>query len=199
MDKGFIVITHPKIVDSIFRNVFNGAITTGGTVSQPLKSYGFYGNVARNSNLYRKNTTTGYGFRTYSNSDNFIYNVDSTGNVQWENTQFIYTGKTSGVKPTTPYLEFLSYNYEKSLNIVCLASSDEFYKSTNDTAKELLSVDNTSDYASFYSNNQNLEPVIITQLGIHDSAGNLLAVCKPTQPIKKYWYDVVSFNVKIRL
>jgi len=42
-------------------------------------------------------------------------------------------------------------------------------------------------------------PVVITQLGIHDAQGNLLAVCKPTQPIQKYWYDVVSFNVKIRL
>ena len=199
LDKGFIVITHPKIVDSIYRNVFNGLISNGGTASQPLKSYDFYGNVARNGNLYRKNVTTGYGFRTYTGSTNFIFNRDSTGNVQWENTQFIYTGKTSGVKPTTPYLEFLSYNYEKSLNIVCLASSDEFYKSTNDTAKELMSVSDTTDFANFKSSNENLEPVIITQLGIHDDQGNLLAVCKPTQPIKKYWYDVVSFNVRIRL
>ena len=33
----------------------------------------------------------------------------------------------------------------------------------------------------------------------YDADGNLLAICKPTQPIKKYWYDVISFNIKIRL
>jgi hypothetical protein len=45
----------------------------------------------------------------------------------------------------------------------------------------------------------NLYPIVITEIGLHDAAGNLLAIVKPTEPIKKYWYDVVSFNVKIRL
>ena len=80
-----------------------------------------------------------------------------------------------------------------------MASSDEFFKSTNDTAKELLTVDISEDFSNFKSEDQNLYPIIITQVGIHDAEGNLLAVCKPTQPIKKYWYDVVSFNIKIRL
>jgi len=200
LDKGFIVITHPTIVDSVFINAFNGAITTGGTPSQPLKVYDMYGNVARSSAINRTGSSN-YGIRTYTGSTNFIFNRDNSNYVQWENTEFVYTGKTTGNhKPTTPYMEFLSYNYEKSLNIVCLASSDEFYKSTNDTAKELMSLDNSTDYASFNSTvNQSLMPVVITQLGIHDAQGNLLAVCKPTQPIQKYWYDVVSFNVRIRL
>ena len=200
LDKGFIVITHPKIVDSIFINTFNGSITTGGTISQPLKVYDMYGTVARSSAINRTGSSN-YGIRTYTGSTNFIFNRDNSNNVQWENTEFVYTGKTTGNhKPTIPYLEFLSYNYEKSLNIVCLASSDEFYKSTNDTAKELMGLDDSNDYAPFNSTvNQSLMPVVITQLGIHDAQGNLLAVCKPTQPIQKYWYDVVSFNVKIRL
>ena len=200
LDKGFIVITHPTIVDSVFINAFNGAITTGGTASQPLKVYDMYGNVARSSAINRTGSSN-YGIRTYTGSTNFIFNRDNSNYVQWENTEFVYTGKTTGNhKPTTPYMEFLSYNYEKSLNIVCLASSDEFYKSTNDTAKELMSLNDSTDYASFNSTvNQSLMPVVITQLGIHDAQGNLLAVCKPTQPIQKYWYDVVSFNVKIRL
>jgi hypothetical protein len=113
--------------------------------------------------------------------------------ILWDSTQFIYTG-------TTDYtLTYNSYNTEKSLNIVCLASSDEFFKSTNDTAKDMMGVAQTEDVASFKSTNGDLFPVIITQLGIHDADGNLLAICKPTQPIKKYWYDVVSFNIKIRL
>jgi hypothetical protein len=96
-------------------------------------------------------------------------------------------------------MEYMSYNTEKSLNIVCLASSDEFFKSTNDTAKDLTSTPVANDFTNFKSDTQNLYPVIVTSLGIHDANGNLLAICKPTQPVKKYWYDVVSFNVKIRL
>jgi len=72
-------------------------------------------------------------------------------------------------------------------------------KSTNDTAKDLMAVSMDSDFTNFKSDSQNLYPVIVTSLGIHDANGNLLAICKPTQPVKKYWYDVVSFNVKIRL
>lgn len=200
LDKGFIVITHPKIVDSVFINSFNGTIVSGGTITQPYKVYDMYGSTSRNSNLYRRGTSN-YGVRTYTGSTDFILNKDNSNHIQWENTEFVYTGHTGGSgTPTTPYLEFLSYNYEKSLNIVCLASSDEFYKSTNDTAKELMNIDPSEDYAAFNSKvNQGLMPVVITQLGIHDAQGNLLAVCKPTQPIQKYWYDVVSFNVKIRL
>jgi len=63
----------------------------------------------------------------------------------------------------------------------------------------LMGIEQTQDFATFKPTTGDLHPVIITQLGIHDADGNLLAICKPTQPIKKYWYDVISFNIKIRL
>jgi len=129
-----------------------------------------------------------------------IFTEDKNRNTQWENTEFIYTGVTGSAHSSSiPYIEYLSYNTEKSLNIVCLASTNEFYTTTNDTAKQLLNVDPSTDVVSFGSTQTPNYPVIISQLGLHDADGNLLAVCKPTQPIKKYWYDVVSFNVKIRL
>ncbi len=187
LDKGFIVITHPTIVDSYFKAIFDGEITTAGTTT-----------VFKNYDIVNGNTTDTRGLvRTTTNTDaeQLIVTIDSgSGDYLWDKTQFIYT--QNDVDST---LEYLSYNTEKSLNVVCLASSDEFFKSTNDTAKDLMSVDQKEDFASFKSTNGDLHPVIITQLGIHDSEGNLLAICKPTQPIKKYWYDVVSFNIKIRL
>jgi len=200
LDKGFVVITHPKIVDSFYVNAFNGHITTGGTLSAPVKVYDNYGVAALNTNLYRHSTSSGAGVRAYTgNTTNFLITRNDSNQVEWDSTQFVYTGTTGVPHPYYPNIEFLSYNSEKSLNIVCLASSDEFFTTTNDTAKDLMNVDPSADYVSFKTNNQNLNPVIITQLGIHDADGNLLAICKPTQPISKYWYDVVSFNVKIRL
>lgn len=188
LDKGFIVITHPLIVDSYFRKIFNGAISVTGSWNNGIKTYDVNGTFS---------TALGRG-KVKTNPAKMIVTKDESNNILWDSTQFVFSG-TTGFNTITSNLQFLSYNTEKSLNIVCLASSNEFFKSTNDTAKELLNVNNGSDYANFNSGSSNLYPVIITGLGIHDADGNLLAICKPTQPIQKYWYDVVSFNVKIRL
>jgi hypothetical protein len=190
LDKGFIVITHPLLVDSYFSNVFNGYIYTSGTLTNMVKNY----DVTKNITGGTVNADSRGDVRTTDSNDTYELIITKDGaDILWDSTQFIYTG-------TTDYkLSYNSYNTEKSLNIVCLASSDEFFKSTNDTAKDMMGVAQTEDWASFKSTNGDLYPVIITQLGIHDADGNLLAICKPTQPIKKYWYDVVSFNIKIRL
>jgi hypothetical protein len=190
LDKGFIVITHPLLVDSYFHNIFDGRIYTSGTLTSMVKNY--------DATVDSSNTPVIAEWRgdvrtTDSNDTYELIVTKDVTDILWDSTQFIYTG-------TTDYtLTYNSYNTEKSLNIVCLASSDEFFKSTNDTAKDMMGVAQTEDVASFKSTNGDLFPVIITQLGIHDADGNLLAICKPTQPIKKYWYDVVSFNIKIRL
>jgi hypothetical protein len=184
LDKGFIVITHPMIVDSYFKAIFNGDIVTAGTTNV-LKNYDLVNGITTDTRGDVRTTVSG-------DTEQLIVTKDGT-DILWDSTQFIYTGTQ------VSELTYNSYNTEKSLNVVCLASSDEFFKSSNDTAKELQGVAQTEDYASFKSTNGDLYPVIITQLGIHDTQGNLLAICKPTQPIKKYWYDVVSFNVKIRL
>ena len=201
LDKGFVVITHPKVVDSYFRNVFNGSITKSLTTSlaNSNKNYDVNGVLATG-------TTRGY---VATNPTVMLTTKDENDKIIWDSSQFVIKYNTSGSSGLysgitgqaniTTNMSFISYNSEKSLNIVCLASSDEFFKSTNDTAKELTTTAVGADFSNFYSVDQNLYPIIITQLGIHDSLGNLLAVCKPTQPVKKYWYDVVSFNVKIRL
>lgn len=191
LDKGFIVITHPKIVDSYFRNNFNGSVTISNPTSilDSNKNYNINGTLS--TSLTRGNVKT--------NSSEMIVTLDDSNNVIWDSTQFVLSPTTgTTLYNLTSGVEYFSYNTEKSLNVVCLASSNEFFKSTNDTAKQLLDSQN-NDFADFNTSDQNLYPVIITQLGIHDADGNLLAICKPTQPIPKYWYDIVSFNVKIRL
>ena len=190
LDKGFVVITHPKIVDSYFRNVFGGTISKSATASlaAAFKTYDINGTLS-----------TATGRDNVMTDPNYMIVTKNTSNqIIWDSTQFVFTGIT-GSSSIGSDMQYISYNTEKSLNIVCLASSDEFFKSTNDTAKDLTATPVANDFTNFKSDTQNLYPVIVTSLGIHDANGNLLAICKPTQPVKKYWYDVVSFNVKIRL
>lgn len=152
----------------------------------------------------------GFFVITDSTIVNAVYNLYTglTGNTTALNiinnvgdpvsSQFLFPSSgTTGY--TTPICEFVSYNTEKSLNVVAIASTDEFYKSTNPTAIELIGDTNNYKYADFKSGDDNLYPIIISSIGLYDSDGTLLAVCKPSEPIKKYWYEVVSFHIKIRL
>ena len=160
LDKGFILITNPQIVDEAYTDYYASA--------------------------------------SYINTEiaaNIIVNYDL--NIDYNNSQFLYS--TSYISSSEILVEFLSYNTEKSINVVCLASANEFYRTTNITAKVL---DNAldADFAEFKNPvSGNLYPIVITEIGLHDAQGNLLAIIKPTEPIKKYWYDVTSFNIKIRL
>lgn len=167
LDKGFIVITNPTIIDNFVNNIYDdGAI--------------FYGDDAY--------TGTNIDAKLITNYENDGVTIDT------ENTQFLLTGTFDNFN-----VAYRSYNTEKSLNVVCLASTNEFFKTTNSTAKSLVGKAENIDYADLKNDTNNLYPVIITEIGLHDADGNLLAICKPTAPIKKYWYDVVSFNIRIRL
>ena len=162
LDKGFVVITDPTIVDAVY------------------------------------NQYTGSSHNNVTYAANIITNFDGL-NLDYSNSQFLFKSTYITTPLVNTFVEYLSYNTEKSLNIVCLASANEFYRTTNDTAKVL---DNAvdQDFAEFKNPiSGNLYPIVITELGLHDQYGNLLAIVKPTEPIKKYWYDVCSFSIKIRL
>ena len=157
LDKGFVVITHPKVVDSYFRNVFNGSITKSLTTSlaNSNKNYDVNGVLATG-------TTRGY---VATNPTVMLTTKDENDKIIWDSSQFVIKYNTSGSSGLysgitgqaniTTNMSFISYNSEKSLNIVCLASSDEFFKSTNDTAKELTTTAVGADFSNFYSVDQN--------------------------------------------
>jgi hypothetical protein len=191
LDKGFIVITHPKVVDAYFRNVFGGEVTKSNESSLFTANKNYNVNNIESTSFIRSSVKT--------DPAKMITTLDENDYVVWDSSQFVFSPSSGNLLTIDSDIQYISYNNEKSLNIVCLASSDEFFRSTNDTARELLSTTEGEDFSNFKSEDQTLYPVMITQLGIHDAEGNLLAICKPAQPIKKYWYDVVSFNVKIRL
>jgi len=116
LDKGFVVITHPVVVDSYFKKVFNGSISKSGTnLDNYFKSYDVNGTLATG-------TTRG---SVMTNPNYMITTKDESNKIIWDSTQFVFTAATTGV---TADMKFISYNTEKSLNIVCLASSDEFFK-----------------------------------------------------------------------
>lgn len=171
LDKGFIAITHPTIVDNIFNNIY----TAGDT-----------GNTNVNTTYI---STAANVIRTFIGTGTTINDID------WDNTQFLIADGSGVAAPT---LEFLSYNIEKSLNVICLASAEEFYKTTNPTAKKLVGVEGNK-VVNLKSDGSTIYPALITGIAIYDNDGNMLALCKPKTAIKKQWYDIQAFNIKIKL
>lgn len=157
--------------------------------------------VITNQTIVDYNYALYYDTGNYNNiqiASNIIVNyVDGGSVIDRDNSQFLWIN--SLIPTSTTLVEYLSYNTEKSMNVVCLASANEFYRTTNSTAK-VLTNDTDEDYSSLKDTvSGNLYPIVITEVGLHDAQGNLLAIAKPTEPIKKFWYDVVAFTVKIRL
>lgn len=130
----------------------------------------------------------------YTSVSGSAQNIITTAGSASE-SQFLIDTSFSG---TTPQTDFLSYNSEKSLNVICLAAGDEFFRTTNETAKELTSEED-KNFADFKNGSDTQYPVEITDVGLYDDEGNLLAICVPNEPIKKQWFDLSVMKIKIKL
>lgn len=114
--------------------------------------------------------------------------ITGAPNAQPKFTQIYYSASTSA---NTSYY---SFNYEYVLNLLCIAGSNEFFTTTNPTAAELLG--NADNIASFRG--QDL-PVVITEIGLYDEEKNLVAFGKMSEPIKKYDYENIFLNIRIKI
>jgi hypothetical protein len=125
-----------------------------------------------------------------------------TQNINWSASTaadsggtFVYSGITQASFPTISDLTFYSFEKQWVLNVLCTAGPDEFYISKNTTAADLNPIITSNGEYDLSSVNK---PVYITELGLYDSSGELLAIGKPDKPISKYRSNSSYFNVKFR-
>jgi hypothetical protein len=76
-------------------------------------------------------------------------------------------------------------------SIFCLANPGEFFVSTNPTFKEVY-----GDTGQFNTNN---DPVYITEVGLYNKFGELIAIAKTSEPIPKNITNFVPFNIELKL
>jgi hypothetical protein len=140
LDKGFLVITNPTLVNGF---VYSAA-TSNGQDGIPSGS-------------------------TYTGGTNF--------------TQVYFTGATSAV--TT----FNSIVTEYIQNVYCIALPEEFFTSENPT------------YAEAYGNTAITEgqPVYVTDLGLYNSDGELIAIAKTSEPLPKTRDGILTFSIQIKV
>lgn len=79
-------------------------------------------------------------------------------------------------------MTFSSYNTEFIQHVVCLCLPNEFYETTNQT----------------YNANEN-RMLAITEIGLYNSSQELIAIAKTNRPLPKDRYNVLSFDISIRV
>ena len=90
-----------------------------------------------------------------------------------------------------------TYSAEKQwvLNVLCEANPQEFGVTKNPTAADLNPTVNANGEYELFSVNK---PVYISEVGLYDTDGNMLAIAKPDKPVEKYYNNPSYFNLKFR-
>lgn len=112
-----------------------------------------------------------------------------------------YSGASSGFTQITfaSNAEATYWSFEKQwiLDVECRADAfpPQFYLTDNPTAAD-LNPNITPD--GFYDLDSVNKPVYISEVGLYDDNGDMVAIAKPDRPIEKYSNNSAIFNLKFR-
>lgn len=121
-------------------------------------------------------------------------NVHETAPILSGRTNIYFTGTTDGTAKAA-VLTFKDINTSFKMSTVCLAMPKEFYISNNPTwnrEKALSEINNQTGII-------NVDPVYITEIGLYNAFGELVAVAKTSEPVAKDYTSLLTFNVDIEL
>lgn len=133
--------------------------------------------------------TSGSTVSIYGENDDNAGEVVITGSNDGATsgtTNIVFTGQSSSLTfkdVTTTYLN----------SVVCLAMPKEFFVSTNpswDIAKNLTEIENET---------YDLDSIYVTQVGLYNIEGDLIAVAKLDRPLEKEYNGILNFNLNIEV
>jgi hypothetical protein len=194
--------------DKIRRPVNGGSWSDGFTTSSPPAGYPdatTYFSFAQDKVVARSTSGATIGLDEPIGicylDKGFIVITDSaaTQSINWsastEGTGFTYSALTQVSFTADSSVTFYSFEKQWVLNVLCEAGSGEFGTTKNPTAADLNPTVNAYGEYELYSVNK---PVYISEIGLYDTNGNMLAIAKPDRPIEKYYNNPTYFNLKFR-
>jgi len=128
-----------------------------------------------------------------------LTNTGVTQSINWSastaGSAYTYSALTQVSFASDSSATFYSFEKQWVLNVMCRAESDEFYFTKNPTAADL---NPTVNAAGEYNLDSVNKPVYISEVGLYDSSGNMLAIAKPDRPVEKYRSAPTYFNLKFK-
>lgn len=109
-------------------------------------------------------------------------------------TNIYFTGTTNGTDKASQ-ITFKDVNTSFKQTAVCLAMPTEFYISNNSTWNREKALTELNQQSGIVS----LDPVYISEIGLYNALGELIAAGKTSEPVEKTYASVVTFNVNIEL
>lgn len=126
---------------------------------------------------------------TASNNQAYVDNGQVSGK-----TNIYFTGITSG-SDQAAQIEFYDINTSFKTTVVAVGMPREFFISNNPTwnrAAALASINEQTGIISF-------DPVSITEVGLYNELGELVAVARLDRPVEKGYTDVLTFVLDIEM
>lgn len=106
-----------------------------------------------------------------------------------------FTGTTSFNGDEASLLSFYDINTSFKTTAVCLAMPREFYISNNPTWNREKALSELNEQTGVI----NFDPVYVTEIGLFNAIGELIAVGKLSEPISKTYTNVLTFNLDIEM
>jgi hypothetical protein len=150
LDMGYIVITHPQIVQNI---PWISGYTESGT--QYVDDF----NVASKTNIY---------FTGQSLTD-----ISSEGSL----------------------LTFQDVDTSFKMTSVCIALPQQFYISNNPTWDKEKAISQINSEEGLV----NFDDIYITEVGLYNSFGELIAVAKLSEPVQKTYVNAITFEINLEM
>jgi len=128
--------------------------------------------------------------------DNFNFSASTSSGYDNIVSGATYSGDTNFTQvyfnsPSQSYIKYDSITTEFVQSIMAIAMPNEFYISKNPTFEEVYGVNGV--------NNITNDPVYITEIGLYNEFGELIAIAKTSEPIAKTKANIVSFNIQLKL
>lgn len=133
-------------------------------------------------------TNMPWGFG-YTKGPNTIYAGSSTESKK----NIFFSGTSSGDKASL--LTFTDINTSFKTTAVCLALPKEFYISNNPTWNRQRALADINQQTGIV----NLDPVYVTEVGLFNALGELVAVGKLSEPTQKTFINILTFNLDIEM
>lgn len=150
LDKGYIVITHPQIVQNI-------PWVSGFTESGAAYVDDF--NVASKTNIY--------------------FTGQSLTDISSEGSSLTFQDIDTSFKMTS----------------VCIAMPQEFYISNNPTWDKEKAISQLNSDEGLV----NFDDIYITEVGLYNTFGELIAVAKLSEPVQKTYVNAITFEINLEM
>lgn len=124
-----------------------------------------------------------YSGATSSGYDGVSSGSRYSGNTNFTQIYFNDTAKANCIYNSI-YTEFIQ-------SVTCIAAPNEFYISNNPTFIEV--------YGEGGEDNVSNDPVFITEIGLYNQFGELIAIAKTSEPIPKDKFNFCAFDIQLKL